>query len=144
MLLVNRLAYSGIYKANPLGGRSGTKQCLLSRWNPDDLCKRIRLIHEMSDRISILNKDACELIEEAYWQGPTTTLYIDPPYFQKGKQLYRCYYDREQHIELNVLLDSLHHGMPGSDILLCYDNDPFIREIYMYPDIEKFNRVYSV
>ncbi|WP_088834499.1 DNA adenine methylase [Paenibacillus tyrfis] len=142
-LLVNRLAYSGIYKANPLGGRNGSKRELLSRWNPDELCKRIRLIHSVSDRITLFNMDACKLIEEYYWQSQTT-IYIDPPYVQKGKQLYRCYYNREEHMELSMLLDSLYHGMPGADLILIYDNSPFIEEIYMYPSIEKFSRVYSV
>ena len=47
-LLVNRLAYSGIFKANPLGGKHGSKQQLLSRWNPTELIRRIKTIHEMS------------------------------------------------------------------------------------------------
>jgi DNA adenine methylase len=143
MLIVNRLAFSGIYSANTLGGRKGSKADLTSRWNPKDLCKRIRLIHGMSERITVYNQDACDLIELEYWR-PQTTLFIDPPYVQKGKQLYRCYYDQQEHIRLCVLLDSLHQGMPGADIILCYDNDPFIESIYEYPTIEKVNRVYSV
>jgi DNA adenine methylase len=143
LLLVNRLAYSGIYKANPLGGRSGCQKDLLSRWNPDDLCRRIRLIHAMSDRITVLNMDACELIEEYYWRNHTT-IFLDPPYIKQGKQLYRCYYNRDDHMELSQLLDSLFHGMPGADLILIYDNDPLIEDIYTYPVVEKFCRVYSV
>jgi DNA adenine methylase len=142
LLVVNRLSYSGIYKANPLGGRAGSNKDLLSRWNPDDLCKRIRQIHAVSDRITIFNMDACKLIEESYWLE-RCTLYIDPPYVKAGKQLYRCYYNRDEHVELNVLLDSLYHGMPGADLILIYDNDPLIEDIYMYPCVEKFSRVYS-
>jgi DNA adenine methylase len=143
MLLVNRLAYSGIYKANPLGGRQGDQESLLSRWNPINLCKRIELIHKMSDWITIMNKDACELIEEEYWKKHTT-IFIDPPYVAKGQQLYRCYYDKDEHVRLNVLLDSLHQGMPGADIILTYDNDPLIEDIYLYPTIEKISRIYSI
>jgi DNA adenine methylase len=143
-LLVNRLAYSGIYSANPLGGKKGKREELLSRWNPEQLCKRIEVIHKMSDRIQIHNMDACDLIEEEYWR-PDTTIFIDPPFVQKGKQLYRCHYDEAEHIRLNVLLDSLHQGMPGADIILTYDNDPLIERIYMYPTtIEKISRIYSV
>lgn len=36
-LLVNRLSYSGICKANPLGGRNGKTKSLLSRWNTENL-----------------------------------------------------------------------------------------------------------
>ncbi|MBV6717162.1 DNA adenine methylase [Paenibacillus chitinolyticus] len=141
-LLVNRLAYSGIYKANPLGGRMGSKKDLLSRWNPENLCKRISRIHRVSDRITLHNMDACQLIEEYYWCDKTT-IYLDPPYACKGKQLYRCYYNREDHIELCMLLESLYQGMPGADIILMYDKDPLIEEIYTLPTIEHFSRVYS-
>jgi DNA adenine methylase len=144
ILLVNRLAYSGIYSANPLGGRCGKQSELISRWNPDKLCKRIQAIHEMSDGITVMNMDACDLIEEEYWK-PETTIFIDPPFVKKGKQLYRCYYDEAEHIRLNVLLDSLHQGMLGADIIVTYDNDPLIEKIYLYPtSIEKFSRVYSI
>lgn len=143
-LLVNRLVYSGIYKANPLGGRNGTNKDLLSRWNPDQLCRRIKTIHALSDRYDICNMDACELIEEEYWR-PDATIFIDPPYVGQGKNLYRHYYNEEEHYHLQLLLDSLHQGMPGADIILTYDNSPFIESIYQYPTlIEKVGRVYSV
>lgn len=82
MLVVNRLAYSGIFKANHLGGRYGTQEELLSRWNTKDLIKRIEKIHSMSERFEIYNIDACELIEEFYW-GDNVIL-VDPPYVKKG------------------------------------------------------------
>lgn len=143
-LLVNRLAYSGIYYANPLGGRGGSCENLMARWKPEELLRRIKLIHGMSNRIQITNIDACDLIEEEYWQ-PDTTIFIDPPYVKKGKQLYRCFYNEDEHIRLSVLLDSLHQGMPGADIILTYDNDPLIEQLYVYPTtIERVSRIYSV
>ncbi|QUH21844.1 DNA adenine methylase [Alkaliphilus sp. B6464] len=143
LLVVNRLAYSGIYKANPLGGRNGSKKDLLSRWSPNTICKRIEKINLMKDRITVLNMDACELIEEMYW-NPFTTIFIDPPYYVKGKDLYYCYFNEEQHVKLNTLLDSLYKGCPGADILLTYDNAKFIEDLYLYPEIEKINRVYTI
>ena len=143
MLLVNRLAYSGIYKANPLGGKAGDVNSLLARWNPKTLIKRIKMINNMSNKITVLNIDALELIEEIYWK-PNTTIFIDPPYFRKGKDLYNHYYDKKDHVNLRFLLDHLYHGMPGADIMLTYDNDEFIEWIYLFPEIEKINRVYSI
>lgn len=143
LLLVNRLAYSGIYKANPLGGKAGDVNSLLARWNPKTLIKRIKMINNMSNKITVLNIDALELIEEIYWK-PNTTIFIDPPYFRKGKDLYNHYYDKKDHVNLRFLLDHLYHGMPGADIMLTYDNDEFIEWIYLFPEIEKINRVYSI
>ncbi|KAF6562413.1 hypothetical protein G9G63_18090 [Paenibacillus sp. EKM202P] len=40
---------------------------LLSRWNPDDLCKRINTIHSMSARFTVQNRDALEFIEDQFW-----------------------------------------------------------------------------
>ncbi|MFT9493874.1 MULTISPECIES: DNA adenine methylase [Bacillota] len=142
-LIVNRLSYSGISMANPLGGRQGDQKTLLSRWNPNELIKRINRIYKMRDRITVLNMDACQVIEEYYWR-PQTTIFLDPPYINKGKQLYRCSYEQEDHEKLNILLESLYHGFPGADIILCYDNDPFIDEAYTLPIIEKVSRIYSI
>lgn len=141
-LLVNRLAYSGISKANPLGGRSGTRSNLLSRWNPTDLIRKIERIHSMSDCIDISNLNATGFIEETYWDDETT-LFIDPPYVQKGKELYHCFYQKEDHIELSTLLDSLHHGMPGADIIVTYDYVEWLNKLYEYPYKEIAGRFYS-
>ena len=141
-LLVNRLSYSGINKANPLGGRSGSLDSLLSRWNPKNITNRILKIHNISDKYEIFNLDACNLIEEKYWL-PNTTIFIDPPYYKKGKFLYNCYYHKEDHINLAYLLDSLYKGCPEADIILTYDNEEFIRNLYKYPEEEIVGRLYS-
>ncbi len=95
-LLVNRLAYSGMYKANPLGGKKGTIKSLLSRWNPNDLIDRIKYLHLLADRITVTQEDTLKLIEEEYWEDDI--LFIDPPYYEKGKKLYHCYYNEQDHI----------------------------------------------
>lgn len=143
LLIVNRLAYSGIVNANPLGGKNGSSVDLLSRWRPENLCKRIKKINQMAKRITVLKMDACEVIEEMYWH-PATTILIDPPYYKQGKNLYHCYLDEDEHVKLNVLLDNLYQGCPGADIILYYDNDEFIEQLYLYPNIEKINRAYAI
>ncbi|WP_336770390.1 DNA adenine methylase [Bacillus bombysepticus] len=142
-LLVNRLAYSGIPKANPLGGRNGTSEALLSRWNTADLIRRIERIHSLSDKITVTQEDATKLIEEAYWED-TATIFIDPPYVEKGKDLYNCFYTEDDHVELSVLLDSLHMGCPGADIVLTYDYNEWLEKLYNYPIVEVIGRKYSV
>jgi len=142
-LVVNRLSFSGICKAGPLGGKNNNIDKLLSRWNPIDLVKRIDRIHKIKSKITILNKDAVELIEEMYYLE-NTTIFIDPPYFEKGKDLYNCYYTTENHKSLATLLDTLYMGIPGADIILTYDNQAYIKELYYSPAIEKLSRVYSI
>ncbi len=141
-LLVNRLAYSGIYKANPLGGRNGKQKDLLSRWNPKDLINRIEKISSLSNQFEITQENAVDLIEEAYWEN-STTIFIDPPYVNKGKTLYHCYYTENNHKELAFLLDSLYFGFPGADIIVTYDYNQWIDNLYDYPDKKIIGRKYS-
>lgn len=141
-LLVNRLAYSGVSKANPLGGRNGNQVDLLSRWKPDVLIKRIERIHAMRDRFVVTQQPAVGLIEEAYWNHEAT-LFIDPPYLAKGKALYQCFYTMDDHYELCALLDSLHAGFSGADILLTYDHQDVLESMYGTPEIEYLTRNYS-
>jgi hypothetical protein len=35
-------------------------------------------------------------------------------------------------------------GIPGADIILTYDNQKYIKELYYWPMIEKISRVYSI
>lgn len=143
MLITNRLAYSGICKANSMGGKNGTKKMLLSRWNPKELIRRINVIHQLRNQITVLNKDALEIIEDYYWK-PETAILCDPPYFLKGEQLYNHFYQTNNHQNLSELLDSLYQGMPGAHIIVTYDEHDFIRKIYKYPDIRTLNRNYSI
>lgn len=143
VLVVNRLAYSGIYSANPLGGKNGPKEKLLSRWNPNELVKRIEHVHGLSDRIEVTQLNALELIEEEYWLNEST-LFLDPPYVKAGKELYNCYYTENDHRELNSLLEMLHMCFAGSDIILTYDYNKMIDNMYNYPDIKHIGRTYSI
>jgi len=142
-LLVNRLAYSGVFKANPLGGKNGSRKALLSRWNPDNLISRIEKIHALSDKIEVTQENAVALIEEAYWQI-NATIFIDPPYIVKGKDLYHCFYTEDDHRELSFLLDSLYFGCPGADIVVTYDyNQWLIDNLYNFPQRKVIGCKYS-
>lgn len=142
LLIVNRLAYSGIYKANPLGGIQGNPDKMLSRWNPDALCKRIAVLHSMRDRFQVFNLDAMQFIEDNYWNDRSTYI-IDPPYFYQGKQLYLHYYNEEDHASLQELTESLYREFPCADFLVTYDDAPFIESLYSYPVIRRIQRYFS-
>ncbi len=143
-LVTNRLAYSGICRSGPLGGKKNTDlNKLLSRWNPAELTRRVKKIHKMKPKITVLNRDAEELIEEMYYTE-NMTIFIDPPYFVQGSNLYNHFFTLEDHYSLSLLLDSLYMGIPGADIILTYDNHKSIRDMYFSPVIEKISRVYSI
>lgn len=140
-LVVNRLAFSGIWNANPTSN-------LLQRWNPKVLEKRIWNIWEKREQITLLNEDALKVIEEYYWDE-TCTLFIDPPYYVAWeKKLYKHCYQEEEHRQLAELLNSLVSGMPAhADILVTYDNHPFIAKLYQeagFANVETISRNYSI
>ena len=140
-LVVNRLAFSGIWNANPTSN-------LLQRWNPKVLEKRVWNIWEKREQIILLNEDALKVIEEYYWDE-TCTLFIDPPYYVAwDKKLYHHCYQEEEHWQLAELLNSLVSGMPAhADILVTYDNHPFISELYRdagVAKVETVSRKYSI
>lgn len=140
-LLVNRLAFSGIWNANPTSN-------LLQRWTPETLEKRIWNIWEKREQITLLNEDALKVIEEYYWDE-TCTLFIDPPYYVAwGKKLYHHCYQEEEHQKLADLLNTLVCGMPAhADILVTYDDHPFIAKLYQeagVANVETISRNYSI
>ena len=141
-LAANRLSYSGLFTSNPLGGKDGTLDKLTARFNKQSIIDRIQWIHSMRERITVTQEDALPLIEEAYWREGT--LFIDPPYVQKGEQLYQHAFKEEQHIELAQLLNGLNTSTGSSHIIVTYDDDPLIREIYLFAEQEEVNVTYSI
>lgn len=142
-LIVNRLAFSGIAKANHMGGKNGSTDKMLSRWNPATLIKRIEAVHQLADRIEIHCEDATDFIKEAYWSSQT--IFIDPPYIENGKFLYNHYFDYEQHKNLSHTLDALYWGFSGADILITYDNHKLTNELfYQATEVKIIGTQYSI
>lgn len=142
-LLANRLSYSGIVKANPMGGQHGTEKDLLARWNPAELKKRIEAIHQMADEITISCVDAMDLIESSAYWDEKSTLFIDPPYVRVGKALYQRYFTDNDHRNLAWLLQTLYTGMPGADLVITYDDCELVRDLYPYAEQRKVGRFFS-
>lgn len=143
-LMVNRLAFSGIAKANPLGGRNGKQIDLVKRWNPTTLIKRIKKIHEMADSFEIYCEDAVSFIEDWLWDDEMTA-FIDPPYYSKGKLLYNQFYTEEDHVKLAWVLRTIYWGFPSADIIVTYDFNKFIDDLYFAADKrEVIGRNYSI
>ena len=134
--LINRTAFSGIQMANPMGD-------VTCRWNPKALASRIKRISSMKEQIKLYNMDACDFLEQyAYWTSETT-VFIDPPYFQKGPLLYPCPFDEKDHFRLAEMLNSLYTGFDGPDMIITYDNCPEVEELYPWADIQYVGRNYS-
>lgn len=125
--VINRCSFSGIMM-------SGPKSNMSDRWNPNAFEKKVKHIHQMADRIVVTNRDAKEVIEEYYW-NKQNVIFVDPPYYAKGKVLYPLSFCQKDHYELAELINGLMIEYPGcADVLITYDDEDYIKEIYQYSD----------
>lgn len=125
---LNRTNRSGILKAGVIGGKEQSGKWKLDvRFKKADLLGRIVNIAKYESRISLYNVDTANLIRELP-QGlrDSALIYLDPPYYVKGQDLYRNFYVHNDHVEIMQALNS-------SGILnwvVSYDNADEIKEIY--------------
>lgn len=125
---LNRTNRSGILTGGVIGGfeQSG-KWKIDARFNKKNLIDRIKKIGMYKDRVSLYNLDAEKLIKDEIVFLPDDTLvYLDPPYFNKGRHLYENYYNDKDHSRLgDVITKYIDHKW-----LITYDNTTEISNIY--------------
>lgn len=106
---LNRTNRSGILNGGMIGGRSQNSNWKLdARYNKPDLIDRIERIGRASRRISLTNMDAIEFLSTYYpsWNRKTL-VYLDPPYFDKGPDLYPNFYKPNDHAGVANTVGSL-------------------------------------
>ena len=126
-LFYNRTNYSGIINAGPIGGRRQlSKYSIKCRFNQERIIKKVNQLSSLSDRIEIIHGDGREYLRKFMEnQGENIFIYVDPPYYDAGKVLYRKFFAVEDHAELGEILT--HINLPW---LASYDDADFIRELY--------------
>lgn len=138
---MNRTNRSGILNAGVIGGKAQAGKWKLDvRFNKEDLVNRIKRIAAYKDRIIIQNKDTLDLlIDLSIKSHENTLMYLDPPYYVKGQELYRNFYEHQDHVDIkNQLLK-----MPILHWIATYDNTEQIKEIYKGQTIIDFDLQYS-
>lgn len=120
-LFMNRTNRSGILKAGVIGGKDQSgKYKLDARFNKDVIASRIRAIAERSNDISVYGEDSLRLLNRCDKFLPKKSLiYLDPPYYVKGKGLYRNYYEHDDHIAISKTIQSKNFEWPW---MVSYDN----------------------
>lgn len=141
-LFMNRTNRSGILKAGVIGGKGQLGAYRLdARYNKAQLIQRLEKIGEHADRISVYNEDAFLLLERARdFLPPNTLVYLDPPYYVKGQELYRNYYEHEDHDRLAGLLCSANCPFHW---VVSYDGVDEIRSMYGLVRSRKYSLNYT-
>ncbi|WP_334106773.1 DNA adenine methylase [Methylobacillus sp.] len=123
---LNRTNVSGVLNAGIIGGlQQKGKYKIDARFNKAELIRRIEKISRFADRIEVTNMDGINLIEKFISHADKTFLYLDPPYYEKGSNLYLNAYKDDDHRRLSQYVSQL-----STPWLLSYDNHSFITNLY--------------
>jgi DNA adenine methylase len=137
---LNRTNRSGIIKGGVIGGQKQTGKYLIdARYNKEDLASRITKIGALRDHIQLFNVDAIELLVHPDLDlDDRSLIYLDPPYYEKGSQLYRNHYQPDDHQRIAHAVMEI-----KSPWLVTYDNCNEIKTLYREAQGVEFSLHYS-
>lgn len=127
-IALHRMSVSGYGRmaGGPIGGRSqGGDYTVGCRWNPAAIEQAIYFAKRRLTRFNslrITNLHFRDVLAEA---TAASLVYLDPPYYAKGKQLYAHNMTEAEHDELALLL-----RRTPADWRLSYDDCPRVRQLY--------------
>lgn len=124
---LNRTNHSGILSAGPIGGQAQKEWKLDVRFCKEKLAKLISRIGDYRQRIRVYNRDVQTFIGTQLPRVEDDAfVYFDPPYYKKGRKLYKNFFTPELHRELFAKIVS----DVAQNWVVSYDDVPEIRAIY--------------
>lgn len=126
-LYLNRTNISGIVKGGVIGGlRQDGMYKMDARFNRETLIKKIKTIASYKEYIDICNYDVFLFLNSKIIKKQQNALInFDPPYVNKGGQLYMNYFKEEDHIRLEEKIEKI-----GNNWIVTYDDSDLIRDRY--------------
>lgn len=125
---LNRTNRSGIILGGVIGGKdqAGTWK-MDARFNRSDLIRRIERVARWASRIELYRLDGAEFLRTVVPVLPAKSIvYLDPPYYVKGKELlYASYYRDGDHALLAKMVKRLRCRW-----IVSYDDAKQIRQLY--------------
>ena len=143
-LAIHQTSYSGLgtKSGGPLGGAEQKSRYKIDcRWSPEYICKKVDKLHDLFAAIEVrgnccTNLDFADVIEDAHC---CSLLYIDPPYYVKGNDLYQHGFTIEDHERLADTLRKTEHAW-----VLSYDDCCEVRQLYEWACVEPLDVNYSI
>lgn len=125
-ILRNRVNRGGIMAPGASLQKHGENgRGIASRWYPETLVKRFRVIRSVRSKVTFTQRDAFGVIEENS-RGKHTAFFIDPPYTAGGKKAgSRLYVHNE--IDHTRLFDKI--KKTAGQFLMTYDDADEVREL---------------
>lgn len=138
---LNRTNRSGIIKGGVIGGIEQAGDWRMdARFNREALIERIVKIASRKNHIHLYNKDVNSFIQNylpKYQQN--AFVYFDPPYFDKGKQLYLNFFSYDDHVRIERMINN----QVNCDWVITYDDVQEIADIYQNHILKRFDLNYS-
>ena len=137
---LNRTNRSGILAAGPIGGYNQTGNYLIdARYNKESLIERIEKIAKHKTHIHLYNKDIESFIKRYLPKYQDNAfVYFDPPYYNKGKELYKNFFVHDDHKRISKLIKGL-----DCFWMVTYDDVDEICELYKDYECKRFDLTYS-
>lgn len=125
---LNRCNRSGVLNAGPIGGKNQNGNYKIDvRFNKVDLVERITKIADYRSSIEIANNESYEFLKEVFQiENEPFFVFLDPPYYLQGENLYFNFYEDKNHEDLSNLLRTNR----DKNWFLTYDNTDRIKELY--------------
>ena len=138
---MNRTNRSGIIQGGVIGGLEQKGIWKLDvRFKRQALIDRIVRIAKSKDRIQLTHDNAVNFITEKLSDCSSNTfIYFDPPYFEKGKQLYMNFFDGPDHAHIEEAIRS----NVTAKWVVTYDDVKAIEDIYSRHIVRRFDLTYS-
>jgi len=126
---LNRTNRSGILNGGIIGGRDQSGPWKIdARFNAKELVHRFESIARMSNRIRLTHQDALKFLKVGVSRWPQKTLvYLDPPYYAKGRDLYYDFYEQKDHATVARFVTE---NINRQRWIVSYDNVQPIRDLY--------------
>jgi len=128
---LNRCNHSGVLKGGVIGGlKQNGKYKINCRFNKKDLINRILKIASLKEKIHLFSEDSVVLLNNVNLRRlikGNCLLYLDPPYYIKGHQLYQSSYNKRDHEKIAKLMRKIEGKW-----IVSYDNVPEIQQMYSW------------
>jgi len=141
-LALHRMSVSGFgfMAGGPIGGRhqkheAYTVEC---RWSESAIKRQVMILHNRIRRFRDLQVTCLDFRDVLSQCGPGDVAYCDPPYYEKGSQLYKHSMSADDHEHLaSMLKDS------ECDWVLSYDDHLNIRSLFSWAEFHELEVRYS-
>jgi len=127
-LFLNRTNRSGIIEGGVIGGidQSGVWD-IKARFTKTTIISRLEKIKEFKNKIKVKNLDGIKLLDQLEKNKKKNNyfIFLDPPYYNKGKSLYLNHYVDKNHRDLLEKLEK-----SSLKWIMTYDDVSYIQDLY--------------